>query len=324
MKINENTSMRDAFFNEIHEIAKRDKDIVVISADMGAPALDKFREDFKKRFFNIGIAEQNMIAVASGLASEGKKVYTFAIAPFITSRCYEFTKLNAGVMKFPIKLVGVGAGFSYDDSGPTHHTIEDISIMRVIPNLEIYSPSDSITSRGLVRLVNDSQNPVYIRLDRKVLPRIYDESEEFKEGFKELKKGEDICIVSTGNMVHNALKISDRMERLNKAIGVIDVYRLKPINPKLSEALSNYHQIISLEEHLLDGGLGSIISENITDNKIPVNLQRIGLKNYIYAYGGRENIQKVCGIDIDSVIEKNFKPEIKFSLQEKIDFMENF
>ena len=300
MKIDRTTSMRDAFFGVVYDRAKEDDRVVVVSADMGAPSLDRFRKDFPNRFFNVGIAEHNMIAIASGLASEGKKVYTYAIAPFITSRCYEFTKLNAGLMKFPIKLVGVGAGFSYDDSGPTHHTTEDISIMRAIPHLEIYSPSDSISAVKIAEMMDDSSNPSYARLDRKILPLIHEEDETFEKGFSELNHGKDIAILTTGNMVHTALEVSNRLGREN--VGVIELYKIKPINPAVKDTLTQYKQIVSLEEHLLDGGLGSIVSEMITDNNLPVKLKRIGLKDFIYAYGGRENIQKICGIDAESVI----------------------
>jgi transketolase len=303
--INEKTSMRDAFFDRLYETAKKDKDIVMVSADMGAPGLDKFRKDFGERYFNVGIAEENMIAIASGLASEGKKVYTYAIAPFITSRCFEFTKLNAGLMRFPIKLVGVGAGFSYDDSGPTHHTTEDISIMRTIPHLEIYSPSDSLSASNFFDLMNKSENPSYLRLDRRIFPTIHSDSKKFPSGFEELIRGKDICIVSTGNMVHNSLEISNRMKEKGESIGVVDLFRLKPVNyPQLIRTLSNYRQIVSLEEHLLTGGLGSILSEMIIDKQLSLNLKRIGLEDYVYAYGGRENIQKVCGIDVDSVLKE--------------------
>jgi transketolase len=299
MSIDKTKSMRDAFFGTVYDLAKEDEDIVVVSADMGAPSLDRFREDFPKRFFNVGIAEQNMIAIASGLASEGKKVYTYAIAPFITSRCYEFTKLNAGLMKFPIKLVGVGAGFSYDDSGPTHHTTEDISIMRTIPHLEIYSPSDSLSAIEFAKMMNGSANPSYIRLDRKILLQIHEEGEEFEKGFKEINHGRNLAILTTGNMVHTALEVN---KKTSEEIGIIELFKIKPINPEIKELLTQYKQVVSLEEHLLNGGLGSIISELITDNNLPVKLKRIGLTDFIYAYGGRENIQKICGINTDSVL----------------------
>ena len=301
MKIDKSTSMRDALFGTLYERALKDKDIVIVTADMGAPSLDQFRENIPDRYFNVGIAEHDMIAIASGLASEGKKVYTFAIAPFITSRSFEFTKLNAGLMKFPIKLVGVGAGFSYDDSGPTHHTTEDISIMRTIPHLEIYSPSDSVSAAKITEMTINSQAPAYLRLDRKILPSVYQGNEDFKEGFKELVQGRKVAIVTTGNMVHNALEISSKFGR---QVGVVDLYRIKPLNPDIKETLWRYQSILTLEEHLLDGGLGSLISEYVADQQMPMKIKRVGLKDFIYAYGGRENIQKVCGIDVDSVTKE--------------------
>lgn len=300
----DNLSMRDSFINEIYNLAKEDREIMIISADMGAPTLDKFRFELGNQFLNIGIAEENMISVASGLASEGKKPYTMAIMPFTTSRCHEFVKLNLGLMKIPVRVIGIGTGFSYDDSGPTHHTTEDIAIMRAIPNLTIFSPSDSIAAEKIAKISYKENKPVYIRLDRQVQPSIYDENETFETGFKELRGGIDICIISTGNMVHEAIKVAKKMEETGKIIGVIDLYRLKPINPEIIKTISKYQKIISLEEQILDGGFGSIISELITDNSLQLKLKRIGLSNYIYCYGGRENIQKICKIDADSVIKE--------------------
>jgi len=300
----DNISMRDSFINRIYDFAKVDREVMVVSADMGAPALDKFRFELGSQFLNVGIAEENMISVASGLASEGKKPYTIAIMPFTTSRCHEFVKLNLGLMKIPVRVVGIGAGFSYDDSGPTHHTTEDIAIMRAIPNLTIFSPADSIAASKIAEMTYKENKPVYIRLDRKVQPIIYEENEDFEKGFKELKQGFDVCIVSTGNMVHEALKIAKRLEENGKVVGVIDIYKLKPINPEIIRVLSKYKKIVSLEEQLLDGGFGSIISELITDNFLQLRLKRIGIKDYIYCYGGRENIQKQCKIDDDSVIKE--------------------
>jgi transketolase len=305
MKMIEEQSMRDAFFDRLYDVAKKDLDIIMISADQGAPSLDKFRKEFSNRYFNVGIAEENMISIASGMASEGKKVYTYALAPFITSRCYEFTKLDAGLMKFPIKLIGVGAGFSYEESGPTHHTTEDISIMKTIPHLEIYSPSDSLSASNFFDLMNDSKNASYLRLDRSLISPTIHKNNDFSTGFEELVSGENICIVSTGNMVHSSLEVSKRMKDEGKNIGVIDLYRLKPVNKEpFVKAISNYSRIVSLEEHLLSGGLGSIISEIITDENLPLRLKRIGLEDYIYAYGGRGHIQKTCHIDEESIIKE--------------------
>jgi len=301
--MNGEISMRDSFLNQLYEFTKKDKNVVIVSADMGAPGLDQFRDNLSSQFVNVGIAEHDMIAIATGLAFEGKKPFTIAIAPFATTRCHEFVKLNLGLMKAPVNIIGIGAGFSYDDSGPTHHTTEDISIMRAIPNLVIFSPSDSKMAGAFAEIVYRFPGPKYIRLDRQVLPSLshYYDLDNYEKGFKELESGEDIAIISTGNMVHKALEVREKMKSEGKNIGVIDLYRLKPVSHELKDILSKYKQIISLEEHLLDGGFGSIIAEVIVDNNLSVKLKRIGLKDYVYLYR-RDNIQKKCEIDVDSVI----------------------
>lgn len=301
--ISEKTTMRDAFFNRLYDIAKKDRDVVLVSADMGAPSLDKFRKDLSEQYIDVGIAEQNAALIASGLALSGKKAYVYAIMPFVTTRIHEMIKLEMGCMKIPINVVGVGTGYSYEDSGPTHHTIEDISIIRPIPNVEIFNPSDSVMAAAFADMTYKSDKPTYLRLDRHIQPIKYSESDLFEKGFKELKQGKDLCLVATGDMVTNALNISSNYNSLN--LGVIDVYRLKPLNPELKETLSKYKNIISLEEHLLAGGFGSMLSEMINDNDLPLKLKRVGVNDlYNYEYGGRENIQNKMGIGKEDILNK--------------------
>jgi transketolase len=297
------TPMRDAFFDRLYELVSEDKRIVIVSADMGAPSLDKFRKDFSNHYINTGVAEQNAILIATGLALSGKRPYVYAITPFVTNRVHEFLKLEMGAMKVPITIVGIGTGYSYDDSGPTHHTVEDISIMRPIPNLEIYSPSDSIMSRKIAEITSKSNSPGYVRIDRKTSKIKYDLKEDFKEGFKELRKGKDLCLVATGNMVDKALEITSIKSK--EDIGVVDLYRIKPLNSEFIDTISKYKKIISLEEHFLIGGLGSLISEIITDNDLDVKLKRVGVDNkYHYEYGGREYIQDKMEIGRKSILNK--------------------
>ncbi|MBF0362126.1 MAG: 1-deoxy-D-xylulose-5-phosphate synthase [Oligoflexia bacterium] len=300
-------SQRDSFWNEMYEIAKKDRDVIVLAADMGAPALDKFRRDFGGQFFNTGIAEQNTITTAAGLALAGKKVYAYAIAPFITLRCFEQIKCLLAMMNIPVKLVGVGPGFSYEDSGPTHHTVEDISIMRILPNMKIFNSTDSKTAKGFARLSYECVNPCYIRLDRQLLPDIYGDQDDFKEGMKTLIEGKDSYIVTTGNMVHSALRIvkdlnNSNMKNIN--VGVIDIYKL-PIDQNLFlSKVINSQSIITLEEHTLAGGLGSNILEIFSDNSVKIPVKRYGLNfndKYCYKYGGRENMNKQYGLDIETL-----------------------
>jgi len=300
-----NKTMRDSFFDSLYGIAKKDKNLYLISADMGAPALDKFRKDFKKQFINVGIAEENMVLVATGLSLCGKKAYIYAIMPFVTSRCYEMLKVDLSLMNIPVTAIGVGAGFGYDDSGPTHHCTEDIAIMRALPNFYIFSPSDSLMAYKLAEITYKLKFPSYVRLDRKMLPQIYDEKTDFSDGLSILKEGKDFYIIGTGNMTHRAIEVSEELKKYKIDAGVIDLYRIKPINEKLLiERIKNIKGIITIEEHLLSGGMGSAVVEVFVDNGIKLPIKRFGVKDkYLYTYGGRENIQKVCGLDKNSVIK---------------------
>jgi len=288
--------MRDSFFDGLYKLAENDRDIMVVSADLGASSLNKFKK-LPNQFINVGVAEENMIAVATGLAMSGKKVFVYAILPFATLRCYEFIKIDLSVMNLPITIVGVGTGFSYENSGETHYSIGDISIMRVLPNFTIFSPSDNIMASKLARIYN---NPTFIRLDREELPNLYKEEDNFPMGFTNLKDG-DVYIIATGNMVHKALEVSEKIKEYS--IGVIDLYRIKPINEALLlDYIGEAKRIVTLEEHFLAGGMGSAIAEILVDNNIRIPLKRIGIADlYCHVYGGRSNAQFSMGLDTESI-----------------------
>ena len=296
-----NESMRDAFLDKLYDLARYDKNLMLLSSDMGAVTLDKYRSDFPRQFLNVGIAEENMMAIASGLALEGKNVYTFAIAPFITARCYEFIKIDLCSMDLPIKIVGVGTGFGYDDAGPTHHSIDDIAIMRVLPNLEILSPADSSITRLMTEYSHTAQHPLYLRLDRKVLPEI-ESPFDMDSGFRIIKESGWAYIIAIGNMVSKALEYSKKAESNGMGdVGVIDLFRLKPVNKKIDGVIAQKN-LVTIEEHLLEGGLGSIISERITDRNLESRLKRLGLKDFVRGFGGRENMLEVNGISESNVM----------------------
>ncbi len=299
------TQMRDSFIDRLYELAKQDRNIILISPDMTGLNLQKFRKNLGGQFINSKAAEQNSLLVAAGLALTGKKPFVYSITPFVTTRIHEFIKLEMGVMKTPVTVVGLGSGISYVDSGPTHHALEDIGMMRAIPNIEILSPSDTIMAAAFAERTSKLKTPSYVRLDRQVVPEIYNQNDKFEEGFRELKQGGKICIVATGNMVHTALKVQEYFLKNNQNIGVIDLYIIKPLNLEILNSLKKYKTIITLEEHYLTGGIGSLISELITDNNLQLKLLRMGVRDaFVYDYGGRDYIHKKLEIDSGSVIEK--------------------
>lgn len=307
-EINVKKTMRDVFIAGLYERMKQDDRIFFLSADFGAPQLDRLRTDFPDRFINVGIAEQNTINVATGLALEGYIVYGYAIATFMTMRCYEQVRLNLAVSSqikpINVNLIGVGAGLSYDVAGPTHHGFEDITIMRLLPNFRVYSPSDWKLAEALVEESIKFNQPKYFRFDAKPLPAIYTDLSQvdLEAGFHQLFTGEETCLISTGFTTHTAIKVAEKL----KNVGVIDVFRLKPLNEDhLFDKLKKYKSIITIEEAFINGGgLDSLISKILIDHQAPIKLKRLGFNDkYVFDLGSREHLHQLNNLDEDYIIE---------------------
>ncbi|MEW6088403.1 MAG: transketolase C-terminal domain-containing protein [bacterium] len=305
-------TMRDALIEKIYERMFNNDKIFFVSADFGSPVLDKLRKDFKERFINVGIAEQNLINVSTGLALEGYIVYAYAIAPFLSMRCYEQIRINLSLMSqirnLNVNMISVGAGLSYDVTGPTHHCFEDIPIIRVLPNIVVFSPSDHIMAEKFVEFSLNTNKPKYIRLDGKAQPSIYNNEKEIviEKGFYELKNGKDVCIISTGYMTHKALKVVNILKEKNINAGHIDFFLLKTFDEKrLSEVMSKYKYIFTMEEGFIDkGGLDSLISNILRRNKFSSELNAFGFGDgYVFEVGDREYLHKINNLDEESIIE---------------------
>jgi transketolase len=302
-------SMRDVFLERIHLAMKHRDDIFLVSDDFGSRVLDKIRDDFSDRFINVGIAEQNCINVAAGLALEGYTVFAYGIACFMSMRSFEQIRVNVSMTSqlrpLNLNIVGVGAGLSYDVSGPSHHCLEDLTLLRLLPHVDLFSPSDWQTAARLADYSVEKGGPKYFRFDSKPAPAIYSPEDELNlaAGFHELAQGEDTCIVSTGFMTHVALKTAARAD---EPIGVIDVFGLKPADQRpLYESLRRYDSIVTLEEGFIKrGGLDSFISCVLAENGSQVKLTRLGVDDrYLFELGGRERLHRICGIDEEGVLE---------------------
>ena len=306
-------SQRDAFWNKIYELAKNDKDIIIVTADMGAPSLDKFRRDLPSQFINVGIAEQNAITLSAGLVMSGKKVFTYAISPFITIRCLEQIRVESGIMNIPINIVGVGVGFGYDDSGPTHHLIEDIAMLRSIPNIKIHTITDSVMASAFAEIVCNNKATNYVRIYRQTLPDIYSKEYQFFDGLSVLEKAKDFYIISSGSMVHESLKIVKKFKSQKIDIGLIDLYSITTNEEMLLQTIKNTKRIFTIEENFLPGGIGSYVCEILADNDVTIPVKRLGLlhkKSYCYTYGGINEIRKYYGIsntDLEKTIQEYLK-----------------
>lgn len=302
--------MRDAFFVELQKIFREDKNTFFISADNGAPTMDALSE-MPGQFLNVGIAEQQMVAMACGIALEGRAVWFYAIDPFVTIRCLEFVKLDMCAMQLPITALGVGSGYSYDNMGPTHHAVGNIATMRPWPNLTIYSPSDNVTAAALARVSYESRSPHYIKFDRTTPDDLYhvgnlNISNGLTMPYIGISSYRDLCIISTGRMVHNAMQVAKNLTHGNISTSVIDLFRLKPINSRLLlELIASYSLIVTYEEDYLIGGLGSAIAEIMIDNGVYKPVLRIGQDDrFVYDVGGREVIWQKYGLDVQGATQK--------------------
>lgn len=294
---------RDTLINTIYEEAKNDKDIFFLSADFGAPALDIYREELPEQFIHTGISEQNMIDVASGLALDGRKVFTYAMAPFVVLRCLEQHKCSISMMNLNVCTIVAGIGLGYADAGPTHYLTEDLSILKSLINSTIVTASDSITSSMLAKdfLENPSFN--FIRLDRHSCMDLSDKcnKEDIANGYRYLKKhkNSEYCVISHGSLISNAL---NALENIDIDIDVIDLIRIKPINDSLSKHIQNYKKIFVVDEQSNTNGLFSSILEfqylnDLFIKVIPINLP----EKYIFENGGRDRLLELNGLDSISI-----------------------
>jgi len=308
-------TMRDCFIDGLYGRMQKDKNIFFLCADFGSPKLDQIREKIGDRFINVGIAEQNLINVATGLALEGFTVYVYAIAPFLVMRPYEQIRINlalhAQLKKINVNLIGVGAGLSYDVSGPTHHCLEDITIMRALPHLEVFSPSDWVLAEKFIDYSLRVAKPKYLRFDGKPLPKIYENPGviNIENGFCELKKGNRVCLVSTGIMTHKALQAAAILKKENIDVGVIDVFLLKQGNIEiLYEALQKYDALVTLEEAFINkGGLDSFILFLLNKKSSKIRFKNMGFEaSYIFDIGSRDYLYRLNKLDEASMI-KNVK-----------------
>jgi len=304
-------AMRDVFLNRIWQSMEKEKKIFFVSADFGSPVLDKIRADFPERFINVGIAEQNLINVTAGLALEGYKVFAYAIAPFITMRCYEQIRVSLALLSevrpMNVNLIGVGAGYSYVVSGPTHQCYEDITLMRSLPNFTVLSPSDHIAAAALFDHCLGEKGLRYFRFDAQILPVIYEESAlNIQKGFHIHRTGERICLISTGYMLHTAIKVADRLQKVGVKVGVIDLFDLTHFAPDaLQTELSKYAGIVSLEEGFKGcGGMDSMLFAFIAQHNLPLKMLNIGVEGkYRFELGTRQELHEQVGVGENVALE---------------------
>ncbi len=299
--------MRDAVIETITQAARRDRDIYFVSADLGAASLDIFRRDLPDQFIHAGIAEQNMVDMASGLALSGKKVFLYAMAPFITARCYEQVKCVLSTMGLPVTLIAVGVGLGYDHATLTHFTPEDIACMRALNGIRVLSPADSEAAVAITEEILRAPAFTYLRLERQPQPALYGGGfgQVMEQGFGHLATGSDVAIVACGYMTHKALAASRLLADKGIRAGVIDLFRLKPLDgAALARVLGGYAALLTVEEQLLEGGMGSALAEALIDAEAMMPCKRLGLRDgFQVVNGDRDELHDFYGIDTPHIVQ---------------------
>ncbi len=267
------------------KLAEKDDSIYLLTGDAGFTILEEFAEKFPGRYYNIGISEAAMIGVAAGLAMSGKTVFAYTIVPFITMRCFEQVRVDLCYQNLPVKLVGVGQGVTYGTAGATHHAIEDIAIMRALPNMTVICPGGPIETEKAVEESLKLSGPCYIRLGKSGEPTVHQNHEipfTIGEGIR-VRAGEKIALIATSNMVPVAAETAELLRGKGLNPEVISMHTVKPIDRKLlAECAGRCSLIATLEEHNVIGGLGSAVGDVILEENLPVRLIKFAIPD-IYA-----------------------------------------
>lgn len=283
--------MRNAFIKTLTSLAEKDKRITLITGDLGFGVLTDFAKNFPKQFFNAGVAEQNMTGLATGLALEGRIVFTYSIANFSTLRCLEQIRNDAAYHNCNVNVVAVGGGFSYGQLGFSHHATEDLSILRALPEISVYSPCDAWEVEHSVTDMVNRNGTKYIRLDRSG-PANLKSNEPFVVGKpRVVREGKDLTIVATGGIIEVALKVADDFAKNGTDVRVLSLHTLRPFDPTpIVNAARETKGIITLEEQTIHGGLGGLVAENLLElGVIPKKFYRMGLKAGFTTIVGDQN-----------------------------------
>ncbi len=299
--------MRNAFVRKLTELVSNNKDIYLLTGDLGFSVFDDFKEKFPENYINVGLSESNMVGMAAGMAMEGMQVFIYSIIPFITFRVLEHIRNDICEQNLPVKIVGVGEGITYATEGPTHHSIEDIGVMASLPNITVLSPGDPIEVEKLVEQTLNLNSPVYIRLGRSGEEIINNQDNDIKIGKGNIiKEGNDIAIISTGNMLSTAVKVSEIVEKYDIKSTVISMHTIKPLDEGLLKIITNkIKDIFVLEEHISSAGLGSRIAYFLNKENISTNVHFFGFPDeFIKINGKQEFLRKIYGLDANSIAQK--------------------
>lgn len=304
--------MRDAFAREMTSLAAERSDVVLLSGDIGNRMFDNFKEVAPERFLNCGIAEANMMSVAAGMAMSGLRPVIYTITPFTTTRCLEQIRVGVAYHQATVVIVGTGSGLSYAELGPTHHSLEDMAILRTLPGLNVVAPADSAELVAQLHEALVSTNPTYIRIGKKGEPPIHSPSSKLGIGKANLlRNGRDLLVLGVGPILGEAIQAAEAVARGGISVAVASIGGVKPLDDEfLKRMAQRFPRWLSLEEHGVTGGLGSALLEWLAEQGGPyIRLRRLGVPDaFLHKLGNQSYMRSQLGLDADG-LARTFRQE---------------
>ncbi|RDI48160.1 transketolase family protein [Aquicella lusitana] len=299
--------MRNAFADEITQLARLDKRVVLLSGDIGNKLFDDFKQVDPQRFYNCGIAEANMMGVAAGMALSGFRPIIYTITPFTTTRCFEQIRVDVCYHEAPVIIVGTGSGLSYTELGPTHHSLEDMAILRTLPGMCVMAPGDATELRLALRAALQQNHPVYIRIGKKGEPDIHAHRTQLNIGKVFIvREGTEIGILSAGTIITEVIKAADLLKEKGISAEVVSSHTIKPLDDAyLKSAAKRFKLLVTVEEHGLIGGLGGAVAEWSARENTKVPHLSIGTPDeFMHETGSQAYARKKYGLVADAIAER--------------------
>ena len=296
--------MRTAFVRNLIDLAREDERVFLLVGDVGYSLVEPFAREFPGRFVNIGIAEQNMTGIATGLALCDKVVFTYSLANFPTLRCLEQIRNDVCYHNANVKIVSSGGGLAYGSLGATHHVTEDLAIMRTLPNMTVVAPSDPIEATLATQAIARWAGPCYLRLVKTGDPIIHQATPDFQIGKAiKLREGRDVTLVATGGMLRDTIQAAEQLAQQGIQSRVLSMHTIKPLDVEaVLAAAEETSAIITIEEHSIIGGLGSAVAEVIAESDISVTFKRMGIRgSFCTEVGSQEYLKKIYSLSVEGI-----------------------
>ena len=297
--------MRTAFVQSLLKSARADKNIMLVTGDLGFTVLEEFRDTLPNQYVNAGVAEQNMIGLAAGLAMAGKRVFTYSIIPFTTFRCLEHIRNDVCYHKLPVCVVGVGGGYSYGHMGSTHHALEDISVLRSIANMTVVCPGDPCEAEAAVRAIVNQNGPSYLRLGKAGEPRLHADGLDITLGKSiEMQRGNALTIIATSTMLSTAVDVTKTLADRGINARLISMHTIKPIDEEaIVHAAQETPLIVTIEEHSRIGGLGSAVAETLSLKDCRTSHLLLAAPDAFATFcGSQKYLRAQCDLDHDAIV----------------------